>query len=94
VDIIPPPGYLPLRNARDILMQRMHRGVPPSEDVKTHRKDGAHVVDGKQATAAAKVLRQAIRQRELALFALFSSRDTPMRIHDACDHRSGVVPSE
>jgi hypothetical protein len=82
MEIIPPPGYLSLRNARDILMQRMHKGIPPSEDIKTYQKDGAHVVDGKQATAAAKVLRQAIRRGELALFALLSSRDTPMRLHN------------
>jgi hypothetical protein len=82
MEILPPPGYVSLSDARDILMRRMHKGVPPSEDIKAHRKEGLHVVDATQATAAANVLRQAIRKGELALFALFSSRDTPMRLHD------------
>ncbi len=93
MEFIPPLGFLPLRNARDILMQRMHRGIPSSEDVKTYRKDGVHVVDGKQAKAAAKILRQAIRQGELALFALFSSRDTPMRLHDLALIEAALFPS-
>jgi len=93
MDIIPPPGYLSLRNARDILMQRMHKGILPSADIKTYRKDGAHVVDGKQATAAAKILRQAIRQGELALFALFPSRDTPMRLHNRALIEAALFPT-
>jgi hypothetical protein len=32
MEIIPPPGFLSLRNARDVLMQCMHKGIPPSED--------------------------------------------------------------
>lgn len=63
-------------------MERMHKGVPPSDDINTYRNDGVHVADAAQITASAKVLRQAIRKGELALFALFSSRDTPMRLHD------------
>lgn len=82
MEIIPPSGYVSLTNARDILMQRMHRGLPPSETVKAFQENGLHVVDGEQTTAAAKVLRQAILDGQVALFAIFSSRDTPMRLHD------------
>jgi hypothetical protein len=82
MEVIPPSGYLSLRDARDILMQRMHKGIPPSENIKSYRDDGFHIVDATQAAASASVLRQAIRGGELALFAIFSSRDTPMRLHD------------
>jgi len=82
MEVIPPSGYLSLRDARDMLMQRMHNGIPPSDRIRAYRNDGVHVVDAAQATASAKVLRQAIRRGELALFAIFSSRDTPMRLHD------------
>ena len=82
MEIIPPLGYLPISNARDTLVRCMHRGIPPSEYIKAHRKDGHQLVDRSQATAAAEVLRRAIRKGDLALFALFSSRDTPMRLHD------------
>jgi hypothetical protein len=33
MEIIPPPGYLSLSDLRDILMQRMHQGIPPSEEI-------------------------------------------------------------
>jgi hypothetical protein len=89
---IPPPGFLALGSARDILMQHMYRGVPPSENTITDRETGVHVVDGKQATAAAKVLRQAIRQGELALFALFPSRDTPMRLYSLALIEAALCP--
>ena len=82
MEIIPPPGYLPISGARDTLTRCMHRGIPPSEEIKALRKDGLQVVDGSEATAAAEVLRRAIRNGDLALFALLSSRDTPMRLHD------------
>ena len=53
MEIIPPPGYVSLSDARDILMRRMHTAVSPSEDIQVLRKDGLHVVDAAQATAAA-----------------------------------------
>jgi hypothetical protein len=92
MEVIPPPGYLSLRDARDMLMQRMHKGIPPSESVKAYRNDGAHVVDATQATAAASVLRQAIRRGELALFAILSSRDTPMRLHNLALIEAALCP--
>ena len=51
------------------------------------------MVDAAQATAAAQSLRQAIRKGELALFALFSSRDTPMRLHDLGLIEAALFPS-
>ena len=51
------------------------------------------LVDAAQATAAAQSLRQAIRKGELALFALFSSRDTPMRLHDLGLIEAALFPS-
>jgi hypothetical protein len=81
--IIPPPGFLALYKAREILMQCMHRGIAPAEDIQAYRKDGDDVVDGRRATAAAKILRQAIQRGDLGLFALLSSRDTPLRLHNS-----------
>ena len=57
MEIIPPPGYVSLSDARDILMRRMHTGVTPSEDIQALRKDRLHVVDAAQATAASQDLR-------------------------------------
>jgi hypothetical protein len=82
MEVVPPSGYLSLRNARDMLMQRMHQGIPLSDKIKRYRNDGVRVGDATQAAAAANVLRQAIRIGELALFAIFTSRDTPMRLHN------------
>jgi hypothetical protein len=94
VEILPPPGYLSLPNARDILMQRMHEGIPPSEKIKMYRDDGLHVVDGSQAMVAAAALRHPILSGELGLFALFSSRDTPMRLHNrALIEAAALFPS-
>jgi hypothetical protein len=93
MEIIPPAGFLTMSDARDTLMRCMHRKVPPTEDIKAHRKEGLHVVDGSQATAAAKVLRQGIRNGDVALFALFSSRDTPMRLHDLGLIEAALFPS-
>ena len=87
MEIIPPPGYVSLSDARDILMRRMHTAVSPSEDIQVLRKDGLHVVDAAQATAAAQSLRQAIRKGELALFAL------PMRLHDLGLIEAALFPS-
>jgi hypothetical protein len=67
MEVLPPPGYLSLRDAVDTLLQRMHQGIPPSERIEAYRKDGVHVVDATQAAASATLLRQAIRQGELAL---------------------------
>jgi len=87
------PGYLSLRDACDKLMQRMHKGIPPSENIEAYRRAGVHVVDGTQAAAAANVLRQALRGGELALFAIFSSRDAPMRLHNVALIEAAIFPS-
>jgi hypothetical protein len=93
MEVVPPSGYLSLRAARDILMQRMHKGIPPSENIKTCRNDGVDIVDATQAAASANVLREAIRGSDLALFALFSSRDTPMRLHNLALIEAALFPS-
>ena len=82
MDVLPPPGYLSLRDARDMLTQRMHEGVPPSDKRETIRIEGVELVDAAQAAAAAEALRRPILVGELGLFAIFSSRDTPMRLHN------------
>ena len=91
--ILPPSGYVSLHNARDILMHDMYEGIPPSENIKAYRNRGLHVVDAAQAMAAAKALRQAILAGELDLFALFSSRDTPMRLHNKALIEAALFPS-
>jgi hypothetical protein len=93
VEVVTPSGYLSLRDARDILMQCMHKGIPPSESIKRYRNEGVHVVDATQAAASANVLGQAIRGGELALFAILSSRDTPMRLHNLALIESALFPS-
>jgi hypothetical protein len=93
MEIIPPSGYLSLGDARDTLMQQMHKGIPLSESIKAYRKDGVHVVDAAQGIAAANLLRKAIREGELALFAVFSSRDTPMRLHNLALIEAALYPS-
>jgi hypothetical protein len=93
VRILPPSGYASLHNARDILMHDMYEGVPPSENIRAYRNRGLHVVDATQAMAAAKALRQAILAGELDLFALFSSRDTPMRLHNKALIEGALFPS-
>jgi len=92
VRILPPSGYVSLHNARDILMHDMYEGIPPSENIKAYRNRGLHVVDAAQAMAAAKALRQAILAGELDLFALFSSRDTPMRFHNKALIEAALFP--
>jgi len=89
---IPPSGYCSLRDACDILMQRMHKGMPLSEEIRMYREEGFHVIDANQAAASASVLRQAIREGALALFALFSSRDTPMRLHNLALIEAAMFP--
>jgi hypothetical protein len=91
--IFPPSGYLSLRDARDILMRRMHEGVMPSEEIERYRNDGFHIVDATQAVAAAEALRQPILSGEIGLFALFSSRDTPMRLHNQALYEAALFPS-
>ena len=93
MEVIPPSGYLSLRDARDVLMQRMHKGIPPSENIERYRNDGVHVVDATQAAVSANVLRQAIRGGQLALFAILSSRDTPMRLHNRALIEAALIPS-
>lgn len=56
--IFPPSGYLSLRDARDILMRRMHEGITPSEEIERYRNDGLDAVDATQAMAAAEALRR------------------------------------
>ena len=80
--IFPPSGYLSLRDARDILMRCMYAGVAPSEKIERYRSEGLHVVDAKQAMAAAEALRRPILSGQIGLFAVFSSRDTPMRLNN------------
>jgi hypothetical protein len=92
MEVIPPPGYLSLRIGREILMQRMYMGILPSEEIKQHREDGLSLIEGTQAMASAKALRQAIRNGELALFAVFSSRDTPMRLHNKALIEAALFP--
>jgi len=60
-------------------MHRMYEGIPSSE---TSQSDGVAFVNSQQAVAAAKSLGQAICKGELDLFALFSSRETPTRLHN------------
>ena len=72
--IFPPSGYLSLRDARDILMRSMYAGVAPSEKIERYRGEGLHVVDAKQAMAAAEALRRPILSGQIGLFAVFSSR--------------------
>src|SRR5271167_3937914 len=91
--IFPPPGYLSLRDACDVLMRRMHEGITPSEEIERYRSDGLHVVDATQAMAAAEALRQPILLGEIGLFALFSSRDTPMRLHNQALYEAALFPS-
>jgi hypothetical protein len=91
--IFPPSGYMSLRDARDILMRRMHEGIAPSEEIEKYRNDGLHVVDATQAMAAAEALRQPILSGEIGLFALFSSRDTPMRLHNQALCEAALCPS-
>lgn len=90
--ILPPSGYLSLRDARDIIMRRMHEGITPSEKTVRHRKDGLHAVDAAQAKAAAEALRKPILSGEIGLFALFSSRDTPMRLHNQALCEAALYP--
>src|SRR4029077_9786779 len=75
-----PSGYISLRDARDILTRRMYEGVRPSEQIEKYRSKGLNVVDAKQSMAAAGALRQSILLGQIDLFAIFSSRDTPMRL--------------
>ncbi|MGD0533698.1 MAG: hypothetical protein ABSA62_15940 [Methyloceanibacter sp.] len=82
-----------LHNARNILMHDMYEGIPPSENIKAYRNRGLHVVDAAQAMAAAKALRQAILAGELDLFALFSSHDTPLRLHNKALIEAALFPS-
>jgi hypothetical protein len=93
MEVIPPFGYLSLRDARDMLMQRMHKGIPPSDRMRMYRTEEVHVVDATQAAASATVIRQAIREGELALFAILSSRDTPMRLHNPALIEAALFPS-
>jgi hypothetical protein len=60
----------------------MHEGMPPSAMIEKIRAEGIHVNDAAQAMAAGRTLRQAILDGELDLFAIFPSRDTPIRLHD------------
>jgi hypothetical protein len=92
MNIIPPSGFLSLRKALEILIQCMYGGIPATKAIQAYRNDGAHVVDGKQVTAAVKVLRQGIRQGELTLFAIFSSRDTPMRLYNKALIEAALFP--
>jgi hypothetical protein len=93
VIILPPSGYVSLHNARDILMHGMYEGVSPSENMKAYRNSGLHVVDAVQAVAAAKALRQPILSGALGLFAVFSSRDTPMRLHNKALIEAALFPA-
>ena len=92
MEVIPPPGYLSLHDACDVLMQRMHKGMPPSEEIRTYREEGVSVVDGGQASLSASVLRRGIQAGELELFALFTSRDTPMRLHNRALIEAALFP--
>jgi hypothetical protein len=56
--------------------------MPPSAMIEKIRAEGIHVNDAAQAMAAGRTLRQAILDGELDLFAIFPSRDTPIRLHD------------
>jgi hypothetical protein len=93
MEIFAPSGYLSLRDARDILMRRMHEGITPSEEIERYRNDGLHAVDATQAKAASEALRQPIQSGEIGLFALFSSRDTPMRLHNQALYKAALFPS-
>jgi hypothetical protein len=93
MEVISPPGYLSLRDARDIFMRRMHEGIAPSEEIEKYRHDGLQVVDSTQAIAAAEALRKPLLSGELGLFAIFSSRDTPMRLHNQALIEAALFPS-
>jgi hypothetical protein len=91
--IFAPSGYLSLCDARDVLMGQMHEGMPLSKEIEQRRRDGLQVADGARASAAAKALRQPILSGEIGLFALFSSRDTPMRLHNQALYEAALFPS-
>lgn len=81
--IFAPAGYITLVGARDELSGRMHAGLQPSPEIESYRREGFCVIDGRKATAAARELRNPILSGELGLFAVLSSRPTPMRIHNS-----------
>jgi hypothetical protein len=67
------------------------KASPPPR--KSNGTDGLHVDDATQAMAAAKALREPILSGELGLFALFSWRDTPMRLHNRELCEAALFPS-
>jgi hypothetical protein len=90
--VLAPPGYLFLNDARDITLRRMYEGVASSEEVKRYRREGLDVIDAKEAIAAAVALRQSILMGHIGLFAVFSSRDTPMRLHNLALIEGALFP--
>lgn len=90
--IFPPSGYISLTDARDILMRRMYEGVTPSEEIDKYRSEGLNVVDAKWSIAAAEALRQPILLGQIDLFAIFSSRDTPMRLSNKTLVEAAMLP--
>ena len=93
MQLIAPEGYISIPAARDVLMRRMHQGVPLSDAIRNSRDEALDLVDGKQAAAAAGLFQQGIRNGELALFAVLSSRDTPMRLHNRVLIEAALFPS-
>jgi hypothetical protein len=81
-----PSEHLSLHDARDLLMLDMYDGIP------TCLVNEVATVDAKQAVAAAKSLRQAILTGELDLFAIFSSRDAPVRLYNQTLIEAALFP--
>jgi hypothetical protein len=84
-----PSEHLFLHDARDLLRLEMYHGIPPSE---TCLVEQVATVDAKQAVAAAKSLGQAILTGQLDLFAIFSSRDAPVRLYNQTLIEAALFP--
>ena len=70
----------------------MYAGVASSEEIERYRSEGLNIVDAKHAKAAAETLREAILSGQLALFAIFSSRDTPIRLTNKALIEAALFP--
>jgi hypothetical protein len=71
----------------------MYKGVPSSEEIKKLESEGIHVTDDKHIRAAAKALREPILLGQIELFAVLSSRDLPMRLHNRALINAALFPS-
>jgi hypothetical protein len=63
-----------------------------SGDIEAHRKDGLHVVDGAQATVAGEGSPPSYSEGRISTIRTFSSRDTPMALHDRALVEAALFP--